>query len=128
MNQMRTQSNWIGSAGICAAFLLCFLFLLGCGGFTATLASMGQNDNQSLDGTGVLELAWNDNSDDENGFMIERKAGVDGAFQQIGSVGVDQVAYTDATLSKGSTYCYRVAAYNDGGLSPYTDETCAPAR
>ena len=37
------------------------------------------------------------------------------------------MAYLDTTLTAGTTYCYRVRAYNTAGDSPYTPEGCAVA-
>jgi alpha-tubulin suppressor-like RCC1 family protein len=68
-----------------------------------------------------VNLSWNDNSSNETGFKIERKAGT-GAFTQIGSVGVGMTAYADSGLAVGITYTYRVRATNNTGDSMYSNE------
>jgi hypothetical protein len=71
-----------------------------------------------------VDLQWTDNASNEAGFRIERST--DGTtFSLLASVGVDVVAYNDTTVSPGNTYHYRVAAYNDAGLSPYSNTASA---
>ena len=72
-----------------------------------------------------LGLTWNDNSTDEDGFYIERRVGTSGTYQQIAGVGRNVASYTDANLSNGTTYCYRVRAFNAAGNSAYSNENCA---
>jgi YVTN family beta-propeller protein len=71
-----------------------------------------------------INLSWTDNSDDENGFIIER-TNYGGIFTRIAVVGPDVTSYTDAELYSYTTYYYRVAAYNDAGDSDYTNQALA---
>jgi hypothetical protein len=71
-----------------------------------------------------LQVAWVDNSDNEDGFHIERKLGSNGSFSQIATVGPNVESYSDGNLADGTTYCYRVNAFNSAGSSTYTNETC----
>lgn len=83
----------------------------------------------SASGTQVT-LSWTDNSNNETDFRIERKTGAAGSYSQIGTVGANTSTYTDAGLSNGTTYFYRVRACNAGGCSTYSNEasaTTAPA-
>ena len=68
-----------------------------------------------------IDLAWTDNSFDEDGFDIERST--DGtSFTLLTSVGTNVVAYTDTEeLAASTTYWYRVSAYNSNGYSDYTN-------
>ena len=68
-----------------------------------------------------VELNWEDNSDDENGFNIERKKS-GGSYSQIKTVGRNITAFTDTGLTKNTKYFYRVRAYNSSGNSAYTGE------
>ena len=69
----------------------------------------------------VVDLEWNDNSDNETGFKIERKK-EGGKYAQIDTVGGDVTTYTDSGLSSNTTYFYRVRAYNSIGDSSYCTE------
>jgi hypothetical protein len=64
-----------------------------------------------------LQLAWIDNSANEDGFKIERMTGATGAFVPIATVGASVTSYTDPNLSEGTYYCYRVKAFNSAGDS-----------
>jgi hypothetical protein len=72
-----------------------------------------------------LTLTWQDNSNDEDNFAIERKAGTNGTYGQIASVGANVIFYVDDSVSRGVNYCYRVQAVNSAGASAYTNEACA---
>lgn len=68
-----------------------------------------------------LQLAWIDNSANEDGFKIERKVGTTGTFVPIATVGSNVTSYTDPNLSDGTNYCYRVKAFNSAGDSPFVE-------
>ncbi len=70
-----------------------------------------------------LNVSWMDNSDDEDGFIVERKT--DAEFAEIQTVGFNVTSYLDQGLAERTNYCYRVLAYNLGGQSPYSNEACA---
>ena len=69
-----------------------------------------------------VDLAWTDASTNEDGFKIERKTGAGGAWSQIGTVGANVTTYQDTGLAEGTTYFYRVRAYNDIGNSAYSSQ------
>ena len=70
-----------------------------------------------------LRLSWSDNSTDETGFQIERRT-LNGTYSQIAMVGANVTAYSDSTVTPGTTYCYRVRAFNTEEISTYSEETC----
>ena len=67
-----------------------------------------------------VSLTWTDNADNETGFVIERSDN-GGAFSVLANVGADAVDYVDASVLAGNTYDYRVAAFNLGGSSAYSN-------
>jgi hypothetical protein len=68
-----------------------------------------------------INLTWTDNSDNENGFKIERcKDSTCTNFTQIAIVGVNATVYSNTRLKNNTTYRYRVCAYNATGNSDYS--------
>lgn len=72
-----------------------------------------------------IKLTWTDNSLDETRFYIERKTGASGTYSTLASVYANTTTYTDTSASQNTEYYYRVRAYNNGGYSPYSNETVA---
>ncbi len=72
-----------------------------------------------------IDLAWSDNSDNENGFAIERRTGDTGTYSEITRVGTGVISYSDTGLTPATTYYYRVFAYNSAGNSGYSNEANA---
>ena len=65
-------------------------------------------------------LTWTDNSDNESGFYVERSAD-GGEWQRIGETGPDVTEYVDDTAVVDTSYEYRVNAFNEYGISGYTN-------
>jgi hypothetical protein len=71
-----------------------------------------------------INLAWSDNSNNEDGFRIERST--DGVnFAEIATVAANVTTYTDTNVVLVNTYTYRVRAYNTGGNSGYSNTASA---
>ncbi len=72
----------------------------------------------------TVSLTWNDNSDNEEKFCIERAKRDKGqlTYELIGEVSADITNYTDSTVPRG-TYRYRVQAVNvtKGSVSDYSN-------
>ncbi|ANQ16666.1 S8 family serine peptidase [Vibrio natriegens] len=66
-----------------------------------------------------ITLAWQDNSNNEQGFRIER----DSIY--LASVDANVTTYSDSGLTPESYHSYRVIAYNEVGDSAYTDVASA---
>ena len=73
-----------------------------------------------------VRLSWNDNSDDEEGFIVERTVSADCAngWEVIGYTGRNQNYFDDISYIPGA--CYRVAAYHRQAVSTYTNIIIAP--
>jgi hypothetical protein len=72
-----------------------------------------------------LNLIWARTSTNETGFVIERKLGTNGVYQEIGtSAGVTN--FVDATAIPTNQYVYRVKAVNYFGQSVNSSEISPP--
>ncbi|MDQ7053075.1 MAG: fibronectin type III domain-containing protein [candidate division KSB1 bacterium] len=75
--------------------------------------------------TSQIDLSWTDNSNNEDGFKIERKDPGSTTFVEIAQVGANVTNYSDTGLNPSSTYTYRVRAFNADGNSGYSNEASA---
>jgi hypothetical protein len=84
------------------------------GNLTATTVSPSQ-----------INLVWQDNSTNENGFIIRRS--IDGgSYSDLVTINSPNVTtHSDTGLSSGHTYCYKVAAFNNSGQSTESSPACA---
>jgi len=86
-----------------------------------------------------VQLTWNDNSNNEAGFVIERCDQIlrdmssaktptcRGAWKTVASVAANTTTYVDRTVTANQTYIYRVKATNSSGSSAYTPEAVITA-
>lgn len=89
----------------------------------------------SLDKPGFLTLtslsatqaafSWADVSG-ETSYSIERKTGSGGTWTAVGTCTVSNTTFTDAAVTLGNDYYYRVIARNGALASPASDELYAP--
>jgi hypothetical protein len=71
---------------------------------------------------GEVELNFTDNSEDEDGFIIERSESMDGTFVEVGTLGASTTAFTDNNnLAAGTEYFYRVAATRGNEQSVFSN-------
>lgn len=68
-----------------------------------------------------LVLSWADNSTNEEGFSVERRTAA-GSYQEVARTAAGTTTYADTALTSGTTYTYRVRAYNSVGPSLYSAE------
>lgn len=69
-----------------------------------------------------VTLVWQDTSNVEDGFQIERRGGTSADFSQIGVVSANSTSYSDASVQSNTAYAYRVRAFNGTGVSNFTNE------
>ena len=69
-----------------------------------------------------INLTWTDKSSNETGFQIERKSGScssTNSWGKIETVGQNIKSYSNAGLTSGKTYSYRIRAYKKSSAQPY---------
>jgi len=93
----------------------------------ATLPTEPSSPQGSISSPRSILIQWADNSTNESGFIIERSTSPTSGFTQIGTVGSNVTTFTDATITQGSSYYYRVKAYNPLGSSMYSPVTAVTA-
>ncbi len=73
----------------------------------------------ALTGFTRVEITWEDNTEDETGFRIERAEGDTGSFTTAAEVLANVTTYVDTVLNELTLYRYRVVAFNDSLTSGY---------
>ncbi len=73
-----------------------------------------------------LTASWVNNTADAVGLSVERSVDSTGAFTEIATAAPTVTTYTDtdSTMTDGTTYCYRVRAYNQTAYSDYSNTAC----
>lgn len=69
-----------------------------------------------------INLSWNDNSDSESGFKIERSLDSAGPFVEIAVLPTNSAQYINSSLTPSTTYYYRVYSYNGSGNSTFATD------
>lgn len=92
---------------------------------SVTTAGGGTAGPEDLRVTGVCEtiifVEWEDVSEDESGFEIERRSGNED-FERVGRVGADVTRFTDTGLARSTRYTYRVRAVRGNSFSEFSNE------
>ncbi|MBN1671110.1 MAG: lamin tail domain-containing protein [Kiritimatiellae bacterium] len=80
-----------------------------------------QNLAATATGDTRIALSWTDASDDETGFKIDRRRSGTSSWARIATLGANESAYADSGLPPGTTFTYKVKAYNGAGDSAYSN-------
>ncbi|MFH1860768.1 MAG: fibronectin type III domain-containing protein, partial [bacterium] len=67
-----------------------------------------------------INLSWTDESDDEDGFIIEKK--IREKFYETGRVPKNNTIFTEINLMPKTSYTYRTSSFNKFGVSDYSKE------
>jgi len=70
---------------------------------------------------GAITIGWNDNSNNENGFIVERGVGDPVVYTQIANLGKDSTLFVDENIIDNTIYYYRVKSYYALGESEFSD-------
>ncbi|MBN1672357.1 MAG: chitobiase/beta-hexosaminidase C-terminal domain-containing protein, partial [Kiritimatiellae bacterium] len=91
----------------------------------ATVPMAPTNLTATAVATNRIDLGWQDRSTDETRFKIDRRLLGATTWTRIAEPIANTTNYSDATVTPGTTYVYRVKAYNAAGNSDYSND--APA-
>jgi hypothetical protein len=75
-----------------------------------------------------IRLKWQDRSNNEAGFEVQRKKKIGGTWAKIGQTAAGVQLYLDQGLDAGTRYVYRVRAYNSAGNSLYSNTAQAETK
>lgn len=70
----------------------------------------------------TINLAWQDNSDNETNFIVQRSLSAGTGFVTIATLGIGVEGYSSGGLSAETQYFYQVQATNTGGDSTFSNE------
>ncbi len=80
------------------------------------------NLTATLVGKNGIDLSWNDNTDSEDGFTLERRKYINGSFFVVDdTLETNTTSYSDRDLGHNANYYYRVKAHNDAGSTLYSN-------
>jgi len=72
-------------------------------------------------GASTIQLSWDDNSDTEDGFVLERTNPATGVFERLAALPRNTLEYFDYDLYPLTTYKYRVASFKSSSISAYSN-------
>jgi fibronectin type 3 domain-containing protein len=67
-----------------------------------------------------IDLAWQDNSNNEDGFKVFRKISSIGTFNLVATLPPNSTSYQDTGLTPGTQFDYHIQAFNLAGFSDFT--------
>lgn len=71
--------------------------------------------------TSQIDLSWTDNSNNEDGMIIEYSTDAGNNYSELASLSADASQYSHTGLGESTTVYYRVFAYNGSGNSAYSN-------
>lgn len=72
-----------------------------------------------------VNLAWQDNANNEGGFYVEASSDNGATFNRVATANVNATSYSVTGLTPGTAYVFRVQAFNVLGVSAYTPTASA---
>ncbi len=72
-----------------------------------------------------IDLSWEDNSDNEDGFIIEYSTDSGVTYSELISLSANTTSYSQTGLSVVTAYHYRLFSYNGSGNSAYSNSVNA---
>jgi hypothetical protein len=93
----------------------------GCSGLPGPTGLSG-----TITGDTEATLSWNDNTDGELGFLLERRVGGLSNFELYATVDPDTTQFIDNDIEEGSVYRYRLRAFSETDTSAYSNVALVP--
>lgn len=72
-----------------------------------------------------IGLEWEDNSDFESGYLLERSVGTNDNYSALAMLPANTTEYSDASVASGTTYFYCVKAFDVVSSTPYSNQAFA---
>ena len=90
----------------------------------SSCAAIGAPQQLAATALGETEalLEWNDVTDNETAFLIERSLTFNNGYEEIASVGENVTSYNDTGLEPQTGYYYRIRSANDQDTSVYSNK------
>lgn len=89
--------------------------------YTGTIPSAPYNLEANITDVGKVRLSWQDSSDNENGFVLQRRDVVNMNWTVVDTIANNTNQYIDTGLIVPREYFWRMYSYNVIGRSAYTD-------
>lgn len=102
---------------VATLIILAALLAAGCSKSSGTAPVAPSNLDTVMMSPFSIGLTWRDNSDNEQGFKIERSTSEADGFQVVATQPGNTESYVDYGLSANAVYYYRVKAVNSSGES-----------
>ena len=110
-----------------SSFLILLVLLIGCNNedIPEPLPKPPTNLMATVRSTRQIDLTWEDNSNNETGFKIERKSGSE-SYTLVTTLGANHTSYINNTLEEDTEYYYRICAFNSThDVGDYSNEAGA---
>ncbi|MCD9015472.1 GDSL-type esterase/lipase family protein [Parachryseolinea silvisoli] len=106
--------------GVAAGSQLGYLGVMDINETGAPVVAAPSNLVATLSGR-FANLSWTDNSSNESGFTIERRATGESVFQVVKTVAANSNNYVDGLLASGTSYEYRLVSRLSAASSAYSN-------
>lgn len=95
------------------------------GHMATTMLKAPSNLSARIISTHAVELTWEDNSEKETGYLVERRKGY-GSFVTLKTLGENEKSYIDNTAVNGEQYTYRVTPVRSSFVGTPSSEVTVP--